>query len=121
MIDQYGGVVGNLISSVFDHKIALRTCVGLLVTTASIMLRADLLVLRLLTSKVLWNLYPTWSKIVHLPLLLKYWGGKIVLQYMIMGWLSVEKTMLGYLTEVETSIVEPLLPVNEEDGDFDEN
>lgn len=113
IVHEYGGVQGNLVSTLLDRPVLVRSAVGALLALAGVLLRGDLLVMRLLTSKLLWSYYPNWSKLVHLPLVLKYWGGKIALTYVFQGYLMLENGLLEQLTDLETALVEPELPVNQ--------
>jgi hypothetical protein len=55
--------------------------------------------------------YVQWSKLTRLPLVLKFWGGKLLLQYLAAQYLYVEQLLVQYLAEIETGIVEPNLPL----------
>lgn len=48
---------------------------------------------------------------VHLPLVLKLWFGKLFVDYVTAAYLSLEKSLVGRLADVEAGIVEPNLPV----------
>jgi hypothetical protein len=39
------------------------------------------------------------------------WGGKVILQYLTSFYLGIEKNIILYLTDIETQIIEPKLPV----------
>ena len=121
IVYEHGGVQGNLISALLDKPVIVRSVVFVTLTAAAVALRVDLLVMRFLTSKMFWDFYPHWSKIVHLPLVLKYWGGKVAAGYLFQGYLVLEKALLEQLTDWETAVVEPALPVdNEEEGEEEE-
>ena len=115
IVRDYGGVAGNLITMILDNKVMMRSVVLSTSLILGIIFKVHTLFLRLLTSKPFWNLYPQWSKIVHLPLVLKYWGGKILLQYLATVYLNVESYFCEHLATVETALVEPGLPVDEDD------
>lgn len=73
------------------------------------------LFIKLFVSRFFWQLYPKWSRIINLPLVLKFWGGKVLLQYVFERYLFVEKLILKSLTEIESSIIEDRLPVTVND------
>lgn len=91
----------------------MRIAVGAVAFALSVIISLHTWLMRLLTSAALWQTYPRWSRLVHLPLVLKFWGGKLLFQYISSFYLKGEKSVLEYLTEVETAIVEPRLPVTE--------
>jgi hypothetical protein len=103
-----------LLSVCLDNKNILRLTAGAISTSAMVFFSLENFVLRILTSKVLWQAYPRWSRLVHLPLVLKFWGGKIMVQYLVSWYLTAEKSLLAYLTELETTVVEPRLPLTED-------
>lgn len=119
IVRDYGGVVGNIVTMILDNKVMMRSVILCTSTILGIVFKVHTLFLRLLTSKVFWNLYPQWSKIVHLPLVLKYWGGKILLQYLARLYLNVESYFCEHLATVETALVEPGLPVEDEEEGID--
>eukprot|EP01039_Chlorochromonas_danica_P003035 gene3035-3311_t len=72
------------------------------------------LIEKFLVSKTFWQAYPHWSKIVSIPLALKIWLGKLVLQYLVEKYLWFEKTFLvDYLASLETSLIEESLPLDD--------
>ena len=107
----YGGELGNIISLVLDNPVILRSTLGGVAAIAMWEGTVGRLSMRLLMSRFFWNLYPKWSRIVHLPLVLKFWGGKVLLQYLWDKYAVVEKIIAKSLTEVESSIIEKGLPV----------
>lgn len=107
----YGGELGNVISLVLDNPVILRSTLGGVAAIAMWEGTVGRLSMRLLMSRFFWNLYPKWSRIVHLPLVLKFWGGKVLLQYLWDKYAVVENVIAKSLTEVESSIIEKGLPV----------
>eukprot|EP01041_Mallomonas_annulata_P002755 gene2755-5425_t len=105
----YGGLGGNLISSALDHRGILRS--GATAVLAIVLYLSSGLITRFLTSRMLWQLYPKWCRLIHLPLVLMFWGGKIVFSYLLTFYLELEKVVLNHLTELETSLIEPNLPL----------
>ena len=103
--------MGNLISMILDNPVILRSGLGVVVTVALLEGSIGKLSMRFFLSRAFWNLYPKWSRIVHLPLVLKFWGGKVLLQYFYDNYLIVEKQIAKSLTEMESSIIERRLPV----------
>jgi len=121
MIYEHGGVKGNLITLLLDNKIILRSILLVGVVISGCILRADKLAMVFLTSRMFWQLYPQWSRLVELPIILKYWGAKIVFGYLSSAYLFVEGALLGQLTELETAVVEARLPVDSLDDDDDDD
>lgn len=107
----HGGELGNLISMVLDNPSILRTGLGIVAALIAWEGTVGKLSMRALLSRAFWNLYPKWSRIVHLPLVLKFWGGKVLLQYFYDKYLVVEKQIAKSLTEMESTIIESRLPV----------
>ena len=68
-------------------------------------------ILRFVVSKAFWMQYPQWSRLTRLPLVLKFWGGKALLQYLWLQYLKLETKLILALSEIETQIVEPNLPI----------
>jgi hypothetical protein len=110
LIRKYGGITGNAVTAILDNTNILR---ALLTVVAFSTIAGGLgsLIQKLLLSSVLWSSYPKWSKIVHLPLVLKFWGAKLVGQFLLERYFRVEKEILKILAEFETSAVEQNLPV----------
>jgi len=86
------------------------------------------LVSKLLVARVFWQQYPKWSRLVHLPLgiailssslilltylllVMKFWGAKLLGQYLLSKYLIIEDKVMLKLTELETSLIEPNLPL----------
>lgn len=110
-ISIYGGVNGNLLSLFLDNVTILRTSIGVVFVLLSIVLNLPFLVKRLLVSKLLWNAYPRWSRVIHLPFVFQLWGGKILLQYLFSFYIEFEKKIVSSLTDIETNIIEQKLPI----------
>ena len=61
---------------------------------------------------VIYFQFPQWSRLVHLPLALKFWLLKIVLQWVGGKWNQWEReVLLVKLADWETSLIEEHLPV----------
>ena len=110
-IYRYGGVKGNLLSVLLDNNLILRILFLSFLAIFSAVSKLHLLILRLATSKIVWKLYPRWSRIVHLPFVFQLWGGKILLSYISSLYSQLEKKAVMALAEVETSLIEAQLPV----------
>mmetsp|Transcript_4631 Transcript_4631/g.10223 ORF Transcript_4631/g.10223 Transcript_4631/m.10223 type:complete len:218 (-) Transcript_4631:66-719(-) len=92
--------------------------VVVVVAAACSLLDAGALLSRVLTSKALWQQFPQWSKFTHIPLALKFWALKILLQFAAEKYLQVERNvLLSYLADVETRLIEENLPVEGEMGE----
>lgn len=111
MISTHGGVAGNVVSMMLDNVQYLRASVVAVTLILGYLMSFGSLFLRFLTSRWWWQQYPKWVKIVNLPLVLKFWGGKIVLQYAFGLYLQAESRLTETLSDLETSIIEPKLPV----------
>lgn len=107
----YGGEVGNVISAVLDNPLIFRT--ALVTTTAILFCSFSIgnLLLKFSVSRFFWQLYPHWSRIVNLPLVLKFWGGKILFTFIFEKYLFIEKLLAKKLTEIESRMIEERLPV----------
>ena len=53
------------------------------------------------------------SKLVHLPLVLKLWGGRVVLQYLAQFYSKFEGKLMDALCDIETQALEDSLEVEE--------
>lgn len=109
----HGGELGNVISLVLDHPAILRSAVA---AVAAVLVWEGTVVrlfMRALLSRSFWNMYPKWSRVVHLPLVIKFWFGKVLLQYAAEQYMVIERWIAKALTEVESSILESRLPVTE--------
>jgi len=65
--------------------------------------------------------FPQWSKLTHLPLALKFWVVKILLQFVSEKYAQVERNvLLSYLADLETNLIEENLPVvdKEEEANY---
>jgi hypothetical protein len=112
-LGHYGGVYGNIVSLLLDNVTLLRLQFIVAFIVFSYATSFEKLLQRFMVSKVLWQFYPKWSKIIHLPLVLKFWGGKIALQYLLEKYVNLEKEVVKWLADIETGILEPNLPVTD--------
>ena len=110
----HGGVSGNIVSAVLDNNKMLRIALFTGMALLGYILSFGNLILRFLMSRFFWQAYPRWSRIVHLPLLLKFWGGKIVFQYIFEQYLVIEDVIVDNLIQVETDMIEQNLPITVE-------
>ena len=112
MISTHGGVAGNAVSLLLDNVKVLRISLA----SASIILAwatsLHALAMRFFTSRAFWQQYPSWSKVLNLPLVLKFWGAKLVLQYLWGLYLKAEGALTETLSDLETALIEPRLPVD---------
>eukprot|EP00981_Chlorochromonas_danica_P001923 scaffold398_cov177-Ochromonas_danica.AAC.22 len=106
--------------SISDDESSLKAHVAISTESHPIECRVTLgpappgLIEKFLVSKTFWQAYPHWSKIVSIPLALKIWLGKLVLQYLVEKYLWFEKTFLvDYLASLETSLIEESLPLDD--------
>ena len=121
MISSHGGVAGNMVSLLLDNVKLLRLSLIGLTLGIGYAFSFNMLAMRFFTSRVFWQQYPKWVKIVNLPLVLKFWGGKIVLQYLYGFYLHVEGLLLEQLAELETTLIEPNLPAENEEKKSESN
>lgn len=106
-----GSISANMVSVLLDNPNYLRTSAATFSFVMGYILSVDKLALRFLTSKLFWQAYPHWSKIVHLPLVLKMWGGRVALEYISKFYLKIEGSGMEKLAEIETQMIEESLPV----------
>lgn len=112
IFSNYGGLPGGLVGMALDNKSILRVAMLSVSSVLVYSLSIGSWVMRLLLSRPVWQLYNHWSKITHLPLALKFWLGKIVVQYSADNYVAFERNVfLSYLIDLETSIIEKKLPV----------
>jgi len=127
IISTHGGVTGNAVSLLLDNVKYLRASIVIATLILGYAASANMLVMRFLTSRWFWQQYPKWVKIVNLPLVLKFWGGKLAAQYLYGIYLKGETHLLEMLAELETNIIEPRLPAEnavdqkEKDGNDDDD
>lgn len=110
MISQHGGVTGNVISAMLDNVALLRASLAAALSALAFTFSFNKLAMRFLVSRALWQQYPKWVKLLHLPLVLKFWGLKIVGQYFWAQYLTAEGQALEWLSDLETTVIEPRLP-----------
>ena len=114
MISTHGGVAGNAVSLLLDNVKVLRISLA----SASVILAwatsLHALAMRFFTSRAFWQQYPSWSKVLNLPLVLKFWGAKLVLQYLWGLYLKAEGALTETLSDLETALIEPRLPVSDD-------
>lgn len=115
MISSHGGVAGNIVSLLLDNVKFLRLSLIGLTFGLGYAFSFNMLAMRFFASRVFWQQYPKWVKIVNLPLVLKFWGGKIVLQYLYSIYLYGEGLLLEQLADLETALIEPNLPAENEE------
>ena len=110
VIATHGGVSGNAISLLLDNVNYVRISLLVLTCVGGYVVSANMLLMRFLTSRFFWQQYPKWVKIMNLPLVLKFWGGKIVGQYLWAVYLQGESRLMEMLSDLETTLIEPNLP-----------
>ena len=113
-VNKYGGIYGNLLTVLLDNPLILRTLIGLMLGIAIVTFQLPMLVTRVLVSKIFWQAYPRWSRLTHLPFVFLIWGAKIALQNIFDLYLVYEKKLMMLLTQIESSIVEPMLPITDD-------
>lgn len=112
VFSKFGGVKSSIIGLLLDRKIYVRSIilVGALMIIQILQLHNFLI--RFCVSKNLWMMYPQWSKLTHVPLALKFWIGKLMIQYIGEKYGQIEReTVFNYLTDLETKLIEDELPV----------
>jgi len=117
----HGGIYGNIVTSLLDNPKILRIGLLSIIFIFCYAIALDHILLRLSVSRIFWLKYPQWSRIVHLPLVLKFWGAKLLFQFLFERYLSIEKFISLKLANLETALIEPNLPVNEGDDNSDRN
>lgn len=110
---RYGGVAANLIGVILDNKVILRTLVAICTSIVMTSPGTTNAMKRVLTSFHLWQMYPQWSKLTRLPLALKFWILKLLLQYGFDKYQQLESSILiSYLTDIETRMIEENIPLS---------
>lgn len=111
---KYGGVWGNALTLLLDKPALLRLASISAASLAFVTLSLDKLVVRFALSKYFWSTYKHWSKVLQFNLFLKIWGARVLGQYAAQYYGKLEKSLVLYLTELETQLIEPHLPVSED-------
>jgi hypothetical protein len=100
------GLKGFAISTVLDKPVYMRAGLFMTICFAWYITSFHKLLLKFLVSKWFWNHYGHIQKIVHLPLVLKFWLGKIVYEYLAAFYLKVEARLVEKIAEMETDLLE---------------
>ncbi|CAM9862592.1 unnamed protein product [Ectocarpus fasciculatus] len=122
LYEAYGGGAGKAVSAVLNNARATRIAIGVLATMVLWLFSPLLhvLIVRVLTSGVLWKNYHRLSFIVNLPLPLQIMGIRFLMTWTNDQLLLVESMVRQSLTDIESRILESRLPVTvevREDGD----
>lgn len=112
-IHENGGVLGNVLSHILDNTKILRTAAVVVASAIVFILPVNKGIMRIVTSGALWQSYPKWSKVVHLPLVLKFFFGKMAATKLYEMYIKGENKLVDYLTEMETTLIESNLKVTE--------
>lgn len=108
---KYGGTIGNFVSIVLDNPVLIKIILSFIVVTLTSILQLQNLLSRILVSKIFWLKWSSWSKVTHLPFVLQLWGIRVLLMQAFSYYLELEKKIILVLADLETSIVEPKLPI----------
>ncbi|CBJ27241.1 conserved unknown protein [Ectocarpus siliculosus] len=122
LYEAYGGGAGKAVSAILNNSRATRVAIGVLATMVLWLLSPLLhvLIVRVLTSGVLWKNYHRLTFIVNLPLPLQIMGIRFLMTWTNDQLLLVESMVRQSLTDIESRILESRLPVTvevREDGD----
>ncbi|CAM9697441.1 unnamed protein product [Ectocarpus sp. 8 AP-2014] len=122
LYEAYGGGAGKTVSAILNNSRATRVAIGVLATMVLWLLSPLLhvLIVRVLTSGVLWKNYHRLTFIVNLPLPLQIMGIRFLMTWTNDQLLLVESMVRQSLTDIESRILESRLPVTvevREDGD----
>jgi hypothetical protein len=109
---KHGGVYGNLLSYFLDNLKTFRPLIFIFGLMVLKIVQFDSLVKRFLVSKLFWSQYPRWGKLVHFPILLQYWGARCLIAMLMKNYSDFEKNIILLLSDYETSLIEPNLPVS---------
>ncbi|CAM9227215.1 unnamed protein product [Hapterophycus canaliculatus] len=113
LYEAYGGGVGKAVSAVLNNPRGTRYAIGALATLAlwivSPLLHA--LVVRVMTSGVLWKNYHRMNLILNLPLPIQIMGIRFLMMWSNEQVLSLDSTARQFLTDIESQILESRLPV----------
>jgi hypothetical protein len=102
-----------MISLVLDNPSIFRVILGTLISVLFYTFSIGNICMRFFVSKFFWNLYPHWSRITNLPLVMKFMGAKMILSFGVEKYLVVEKIVAKFLTEIESKMIEDRLPITE--------
>jgi hypothetical protein len=139
LFDAYGNLATGVLGFALDHRGIVRGSLMLALGAILPLLSIHLWVARVLTSRALWMKvvavslhpakqiltlpcfpqFPQWSKIVSLPLPLKFWVGKLAVQYLWGRYRRWEaEVLVAGLADMEARMLEERLPAGES-GDKD--
>ncbi|CAM9885913.1 unnamed protein product [Ectocarpus sp. 12 AP-2014] len=116
LYEAYGGGAGKAVSAILNNSRATRVAIGALATMVLWLLSPLLhvLIVRVLTSGVLWKNYHRLTFIVNLPLPLQIMGIRFLMTWTNDQLLLVESMVRQSLTDIESRILESRLPVTVE-------
>lgn len=123
LYEAYGGGVGKAVSAVLNNVGATRAALGVLAGIVFLVMSPMLhvLMVRVLTSGILWQNYHRLTLIINLPLPLQIMGIRFLMKWTYDKLLDLESVVRQSLTDVESQILETRLPVTVEvDGDGEE-
>eukprot|EP00904_Undaria_pinnatifida_P013179 jgi/Undpi1/8992/HiC_scaffold_26.g11453.m1 len=113
LYEAYGGGVGKAVTAVLNNVGATRAAIGVLAGIALLVMSPVLhvLMVRVLTSGLLWQNYHRVSFIINLPLPLQIMGIRFLMKWTYEKLLDLESVVRQLLTDVESQILETRLPV----------
>jgi hypothetical protein len=101
------GVNAALIGYGLDNMGTLRILSAIIAAITAHFLGAYAQLSRFVVSKTFWQMYPHWSRITNLPLLIKFWLGKSAVEYLWQKYMFFEKAfVVEFLANMETKLVE---------------
>lgn len=112
MYEQHMGQLYKPLSWILNHRRASRTVLGSIVTAGAWLTLYQLrwLFIRILVSGFVWERYHIFSRIVYIPLPLKILAAQVLRKHLSASFLVLEEHMRDYLTELESGILEQVVP-----------
>ncbi|CAM9329251.1 unnamed protein product [Scytosiphon promiscuus] len=122
LYEAYGGGAGKAVSAVLNNprgtQFAISAVAAIALWVVSPLLHA--LVVRVMTSGILWKNYHRMNLILHLPLPIQIMGIRFLMMWSNEQVLSLDSAARQFLTDIESQILESRLPVTvavHEDGE----
>ncbi|CAM9493765.1 unnamed protein product, partial [Discosporangium mesarthrocarpum] len=122
LYEEHGGSVGKLVSGVLNNTKSSRVVLGLLVAI-NVWVASPIIhymVVRIMTSGVLWQMFHRLTFFFYMPLPLKIMGVRYLIKFCSSRFEDVERRMRQALTDVESEILEKRVPVTVEVNDLGE-
>lgn len=112
-VGQHYHWTGLLLSYLLDHALVLRSLLGLFVALSCLIALPTLewIVHKSLISKLFWNQWPTWGRIVHAALPLKLLLAQMAYKSLIQVLSKCENRVRDVLIDMECTMLEECMPL----------